>query len=548
MVAMKEMILYSPNTLFTKWQELLNLLAEAGGIPAALIMKLEEDFLEVFVSSNSDNNPYKVGAKEHSYGLYCETVIKTNKKLLVPNALTDPNWDNNPDIKLGMISYLGYPINFPDNKPFGTICILDTKENHFSLKHENLLLYIKNVIESDLSLLHSNENLRKTNQEYKKINEELFEAREKYRLLAENISDVIWVLNLTQNKMTYVSPSCIHLTGFTVEEAMQLSIDNSIENDSAEKVKQMIPELINEILQNPKEIKYKTIEVRQKCKDGNFIWVENTLHLQLAANGDIEVMGVSRNIENRKKLEFEILDKNKKLVELNTMKDKFFSIIAHDLHNPFAGIRGISEIMETTLLEEDLKNSSQLLQITKMIRETSNSALELLTNIVEWAKSQTGEINVSPINLSMESIFSSAYEVVRGNALKKNITIEKRFSENDTVYADNMLVNIILRNLLTNAIKFTQTNGKIIVSAEQKDTFFEISVIDSGVGIDPNNFKKIFRIDSKFSLPGTEKEKGSGLGLILCKEFVEKQGGKIWVESKLGKGSKFIFTLPRGKV
>jgi len=230
------------------------------------------------------------------------------------------------------------------------------------------------------------------------------------------------------------------------------------------------------------------------------------------------------------------------------MKDKFFSIIAHDLHNPFAGIRGISEIMETTLLEEDLKNSSQLLQITKMIRETSNSALELLTNIVEWAKSQTGEINVSPINLSMESIFSSAYEVVRGNALKKNITIEKRFSENDTVYADNMLVNIILRNLLTNAIKFTQTNGKIIVSAEQKDTFFEISVIDSGVGIDPNNFQKIFRIDSKFSLPGTEKEKGSGLGLILCKEFVEKQGGKIWVESKLGKGSKFIFTLPKGKI
>ena len=548
METIKEIFHNTPNTLFTKWQELLNLLAEAGGIPVALIMKLEEDFLEVFVSSNSDNNPYKVGAKEHSYGLYCETVIKTQKKLLVPNALTDPNWDNNPDIKLGMISYLGYPINFPDDKPFGTICILDTKENHFSLKHENLLLYIKNVIELDLSILHSNENLRKTNQEYKKINEELFEAREKYRLLAENISDVIWVLNLTHNKMTYVSPSCIHLTGFTVEEALQLNIDNSIENDSAENVKLLIPELVNEFLQNPKQIQYKTIEIRQKCKDGKYIWVESTLHLQQASNGDIEVMGVSRNIENRKKLEVEILEKNENLVELNTMKDKFFSIIAHDLRNPFVGIRGISEIMETTLLEEEQKNFSQLLQITKMIKETSNSALDLLGNIVEWAKSQTGEISVSPKNLSMESIFSSAYEVVRGNALKKNITIEKRISENDIVYADTMLVNTILRNLLTNAIKFTNANGKIIVSAEQKDTFFEISVIDSGVGIDPNNFHKIFRIDSKFSLPGTEKERGSGLGLILCKEFVEKQGGKIWVESELGKGSKFIFTLPRGKV
>ncbi|MBP6739965.1 MAG: GAF domain-containing protein, partial [Leptospiraceae bacterium] len=195
-----------PDLLIEKWQELADLLAEIVGVPAALIMKVENEFMEVFTSSKSADNPYHVGDKEKWYGLYCETVVKTQKKLLVPNALTDKNWNKNPDIKLGMISYLGYPIHLPDNQLFGTICVLDNKENHFSSQHEKLLLQFKKVIELDLALLHSNENIKQRNLEYKKINEDLFEAKEKYRLLAENISDVIWVKSITQNKMTYVSP------------------------------------------------------------------------------------------------------------------------------------------------------------------------------------------------------------------------------------------------------------------------------------------------------------------------------------------------------
>jgi two-component system sensor histidine kinase/response regulator len=228
-------------------------------------------------------------------------------------------------------------------------------------------------------------------------------------------------------------------------------------------------------------------------------------------------------------------------VELN----KFFSIIAHDLRNPFAGIMGLSDIMEIMLLESNGEKPEQLIELTKMIKKSSESALDLISNLMDWAKSQTGGISINPISLTMQYIFSSAFQIVNGNALKKNITIEKSFADNDTVYADNMLVNTILRNLLTNAIKFTHPNGKIIVSALNKDNFLEISVADTGVGIDPKHIHKIFRIDSKFSLLGTNKEKGTGLGLILCKEFVEKQGGTIWVESELGKGSKFTFTLPK---
>ncbi|MBS3767824.1 MAG: GAF domain-containing protein, partial [Candidatus Cloacimonetes bacterium] len=180
-----------PPGFFKKWQEIANLIANIMNVPAALIMKTEDEFMEVFISSQTKDNPYKVGDKEHWHGLYCETVIKTQKKLLVPNALKDKNWDKNPDIKLGMIAYLGYPINFPDKKPFGTLCVLDKKERRFSAENEKLLLQFKKVIELDLALIFTLEldkkfshvdiiqKLSEKNEEYQAKNEELKQANEK---------------------------------------------------------------------------------------------------------------------------------------------------------------------------------------------------------------------------------------------------------------------------------------------------------------------------------------------------------------------------------
>jgi len=144
-----------PEWTLQKWQDIADLIAETIAIPAALIMKTENEFMEVFISSHSENNPYTVGSKEKWDGLYCETVIKTQNKLLVPNAAKDKGWDTNPDLKLGMIAYLGFPLNFPDNQPFGTFCVLDNKERPFTLQHEKLMIQFKNVIELDLALLQS---------------------------------------------------------------------------------------------------------------------------------------------------------------------------------------------------------------------------------------------------------------------------------------------------------------------------------------------------------------------------------------------------------
>jgi transcriptional regulator with GAF, ATPase, and Fis domain len=150
-----------------KWQTIVDILSELVNIPAALIMRLVQSDIEVFVSSKSENNPYQPGDHEHflGSGLYCETVINTNDKLLIPNALADENWKNNPDIKLNMISYLGFPILLPDGKPFGTICVLDSKENAYSGTYESLLKNFRDIIQSELGLIYMNKMLGEKNKE-----------------------------------------------------------------------------------------------------------------------------------------------------------------------------------------------------------------------------------------------------------------------------------------------------------------------------------------------------------------------------------------------
>ena len=179
-----------PNGFLEKWQEMADLIAAVMDVPAALIMKTENELMEVFTASKSEENPYTVGDKEHWHGLYCETVIKTQKKLSIPNALKDKHWDKNPDIELGMIAYLGYPINFPDLTPFGTLCVLDNKERHFTAENEKLLLQFKKAIELDLTLIlaldlnedysHADiiQQLSAYNEEYQATNEELRQAGE----------------------------------------------------------------------------------------------------------------------------------------------------------------------------------------------------------------------------------------------------------------------------------------------------------------------------------------------------------------------------------
>jgi signal transduction histidine kinase/nitrogen regulatory protein PII-like uncharacterized protein len=236
-----------------------------------------------------------------------------------------------------------------------------------------------------------------------------------------------------------------------------------------------------------------------------------------------------------------IQTQNEQLQELNATKDKFFSIIAHDLRNPFNGILGISELLVSS---GDSFTHKEITSMIKMIHESSQNAFDLLENLLEWSKANTGKIDFNPETFMLDKSVNEVVSLVENLSKQKNIVLNYQIAENLNVFADRNMINTILRNLITNAIKFTHTNGEINVIAERQSNEIMVHVRDTGVGISEVEIDKLFKISEKTTSRGTKDEKGTGLGLLLCKEFVEKHGGKIWVESQLGKGSDFIFTLP----
>ena len=179
-----------------------------------------------------------------------------------------------------------------------------------------------------------------------------------------------------------------------------------------------------------------------------------------------------------------------------------------------------------------------------MIYNASKRGYALLGNLLEWARSQTGNINFSPAHLHLKSTVSEFIDIVEDQAKNKNITITNDVPDDFHIIADKNLLSIVFRNLLTNAIKFTHYTGSITIKAHTNGNMAEVSVIDTGIGIPKEHQNKLFRIDTNFSREGTSNEASTGLGLILCKEFIEKHNGKIWVESETNKGSVFSFTLP----
>src|SRR5664280_2508512 len=232
---------------------------------------------------------------------------------------------------------------------------------------------------------------------------------------------------------------------------------------------------------------------------------------------------------------------NRELHELNASKDKFFSIIAHDLKNPFSTIIGFSEILKENILSGQ---PAEIEESAGMINTSDVQTLKLLENLLDWANSQTGKILFNPMPLNLNELLDEEFTTLNDMAKGKNIQLKNSITDNLTIVADKNMIKTILRNLISNGIKFTHKNGKVEVKTFVKNNHLEIAVSDTGIGLTGETMEKLFRIDADLSTRGTENEKGTGLGLFLCKEFVEKHGGKIWAESIPGNGSTFKFILP----
>ena len=239
----------------------------------------------------------------------------------------------------------------------------------------------------------------------------------------------------------------------------------------------------------------------------------------------------------QKKLE----EQKQELRELNASKDRFFSIIAHDLKVPFTALLGMTQMLLSDFSAFDRDEMQEWIQ---SLYHAADSTFSLLNNLLSWAKLQRGMTEFNPSPIDLHKIVESNFSLVWESAEQKHIELQDSVENGTFVYADQGMIDTVFRNLVSNAVKFTDTGGNINVATEVKGAIVEISLSDTGVGISETDKGKLFKIDEKVLSKGTAGEEGTGLGLILCKEFIESNGGRIWVESELGKGSTFKFTLP----
>lgn len=367
-----------------------------------------------------------------------------------------------------------------------------------------------------------------------RLNTETNEAKTHFERIFNTSPDAALISRLNDGLLADCNESFTKIFGYTKDDIQDKStLDIHIWKNSSER-----SQLVNTLNEQGYCDNYE-IEVQYK----NGVTIIGLLSANIITlKGIPYILSVVRDITERKKAEEEIKQKTLELQKLNSEKDKFFSIIAHDLKSPFNAIVGFSDLLVERAKEKDFE---EIENFARIILKSSEKVMNLLTNLMEWTRSQTGRINFTPKEIDIVSLINDNIQLFYDIAQKKNITITGELPTSLTIQADEHMVNTIVRNLISNSIKFTHPGGKIILTAQKKEAEIVVSVSDTGVGIPQSSTEKLFRIDNNFSTTGTQKEVGTGLGLILCKEFVEKHDGKIWVESEEGKGSTFTFTLKR---
>ncbi|MFO7827206.1 MAG: ATP-binding protein [Bacteroidales bacterium] len=379
-----------------KWQSLLDTIAKIVNVPSGLIMRLNEDTIEVFLKSQTKGNPYHVGEKaDLIYGLYCETVIGTQEELIVPDATKSPVWrENNPDVDINMISYLGYPINWPDGKVFGTVCLLDNKENSYNDNFKKLLYLTKQHIESDLQLILS-------------------------------------------------------------------------------------------------------------------------------------------------KLELEDLNKN--LEENSSITTRFLSLISHDVRG---GIGALNEFLKLIIARFDTYDKEKLKKDLILLNHTANSAFIVLEDLLSWSKNDLLHLEPEKKQFNIVEMIDSLLSFFKLSIKMKNIeVVTDYYDHNILVFADENMLRTSLRNILSNAIKFNKNQGKISIQINKKGNHTIIAIEDTGIGMDKTTKEKLFSYSGSHQFGGTSGESSSGLGLLLTKDFLDKNDIIVNVQSEIDKGTRFELTI-----
>ncbi len=378
--------------------------------------------------------------------------------------------------------------------------------------------------------------------ERKRTQQAIRESEEKYRNITENIDDFLYTFEKTGSVLrpVFYTSSVEKITGYNQTDFLTDSrlIFKLIHPDDFLSLKKKLSSLLKSKIQLSGEFEFRIIN-----RHGNVVWIRNKLNIVRDNEGRIlKIYGLVSDISLRKNAEDELKRSTDNLVKLNETKDRFISIISHDLRTPFSSILGFTDLL---LSDSDLTELEKK-QYIEFIKESSKSMLSLVNSLLDWTRLQTGRIRFEPEKIEAYKIIDSSLNALSGVAFQKKIEIISDISKDIVIFIDKDLMLQVFNNLISNAIKFTPQHGTITISIKPSERmrFIEFSIKDTGVGIKPDDIKKLFKVDTKFTSEGTEGEKGTGLGLSLVKEIIDKHGGKVWVESEFGKGSEFKFTLP----
>lgn len=373
--------------------------------------------------------------------------------------------------------------------------------------------------------------------ERKKAVEDLKQGEERYRQIFENAQEGIFQTHLDGSYIS-VNPAFAKMLGFESPEELISSRKNLAKDAYSD------PNERDHFIRMMAEKGFvKNYEYEVKHRDGHRIWFLEDARAIKDGNGEIQYFeGFVVDISERKRSEEEIKHMNEELLKLNSSKDKFLSIISHDLRSPFNGFLGLTKI-----LAEELPSFSpeELQNMLSTMEKSATTLFRLLENLLNWARSQQGMIPFNPSLVPLRPIVDDSIATLLYRAQIKEIKFVRIVPENFTVFTDSNMLQTIILNLVSNALKFTPRGGNVTLSAKLVvDDFVEIAIKDTGIGMNQTLVDQLFRIDVQTRREGTEQEPSTGLGLLLCKEFVEKHGGKIVVMSEEGNGSNLSFTIP----
>ncbi|GJQ63057.1 MAG: hypothetical protein SCALA702_21100 [Melioribacteraceae bacterium] len=354
----------------------------------------------------------------------------------------------------------------------------------------------------------------------------------KFKKLTELAASAIFIVQ--NKKFVYINPAGEKILGYNSNVLKNKSLLKLI----APEYKSVANQIAIELFRQKKSLHNLEMCLVTNTDDRKFVIFSAS---PIDYNDKPAILGTAFDVTQQKQNDEKVKSYTEELKNLNANKDKFFSIIAHDLKSPFSALLGYSDFLVEDfdeLSEEEIREYSQ------NINTVAKNVYELLENLLEWSRIQTGRRKFHPEKVLLHDSAAKVIELFRDTALNKSITLSAEIDEETEVYADMNMLFTVLRNLVSNAIKFTPDGGKVTIKSKTIGNHVNISVADTGVGIRKADIEKLFKITTSYSTVGTAQETGTGLGLILCKELVEKNEGTISVSSEEGKGSQFTFTLP----